>query len=80
MIQPRFFLNKSRSLFMRMLELQSQDFVCEVCGESAANPRMVGVESDRDITSPIRLCHRCGPIDIDLMQLCREITIDCTDN
>ena len=23
---------------MRMLELQSKDFVCEVCGESAANP------------------------------------------
>ena len=65
---------------MRMLELQSKDFVCEVCGESAANPRMVGVESDGDITLPIRLCHRCGPIDIDLMQLCREITIDCTDN
>ena len=35
---------------MRMLELQSKDFVCEVCGESAANPTMVGVESDRDIT------------------------------
>lgn len=65
---------------MRMLELQSQDFVCEVCGESAANPRIVGVESDRDITLPIRLCHRCGPIDIDLMQLCREITIACTGN
>ena len=65
---------------MRMLELQSKDFVCEVCGESAAKPRMVGVESDRDITLLIRLCHRCGPIDIDLMQLCREITIDCTDN
>jgi hypothetical protein len=80
MIQPRFFLNKPRSLFMRMLELQSQDFVCEVCGESAANPRMVGVESDRDITLPIRLCQRCGPIDIDLMQLCREITIACAGN
>jgi hypothetical protein len=63
-----------------MLELQSKAFVCEVCGESAANPRMVGVESDSDTISPIRLCHRCGPIDIDLMQLCREITIDCTDN
>ena len=65
---------------MRMLELQSQDFVCEVCGESAPNPRMVGVESDSDCISPIRLCHRCGPIDIDLMQLCREITIACTGN
>jgi hypothetical protein len=65
---------------MRMLELQSKDLVCEVCGESAANPRIVGVESDRDIALPIRLCHRCGPIDIDLMQLCREVTIGCTDN
>ena len=36
---------------MRMVDLQSQDFVCEVCGESAANARMVGVESDSDITS-----------------------------
>ena len=65
---------------MRILELQSKDFVCEVCDESAANSATVGLESDRDITWPIRLCHRCGPIDLDLMQLCREITIGCTDN
>ena len=65
---------------MRMLELQSQDFACEVCGESAANPRMVGVESDRDITTSIQLCRDCGPIDSDLMQLCRDITIGCTKN
>ena len=32
---------------MRMLELQSKDLVCEVCGESAANRTTVGVESDR---------------------------------
>jgi hypothetical protein len=65
---------------MRILELQSKDFVCEVCDKSAANSATVGLESDRDITWPIRLCHRCGPIDIDLMQLCREVTIGCTDN
>ena len=39
----------------------------------------VGVESDADSTWPIRLCHRCGPIDSDLMQLCREITIACAN-
>jgi hypothetical protein len=65
---------------MRILELQNKDLVCEVCGENIHNRTTVGVESDEDGTRPIRLCHRCGPIDIDLMQLCREITIGCTDN
>ncbi len=65
---------------MRLVHLQINDFVCEVCGDGADNAKTVGVELDNDFISPIRLCHRCGPIDIDLMQLCREITIDCTDN
>jgi hypothetical protein len=65
---------------MRILELQNKDLVCEVCGENIHNRTTVGVESDEDGTWPIRLCHRCGPIDIDLMQLCREITIGCTAN
>jgi len=63
-----------------MLELQNKDLVCEVCGENIDIRATVGLESDRDITWPIRLCHRCGPIDIDLMQLCREVTTGCTDN
>ena len=65
---------------MRMLELQNKDLVCEVCGENIHNRTTVGVQSDEDGTWPIRLCHSCGPIDSDLMQLCREITIGCTDN
>ena len=65
---------------MRILELQSKNFVCEVCDKSAANPATVGLESDRDIMWPIRLCRRCGLIDLDLMQLCREVTIGCRDN
>lgn len=65
---------------MRMLELQNKDLVCEVCGENIDNRTTVGLESDRDITGPVRLCRRCGPIDLDLMQLCREVTIGCTDN
>jgi hypothetical protein len=60
---------------MRLVQLQIKDFVCEVCGDGSDNATTVGVESDSDVISPIRLCHRCGPIDTDLMQLCREITI-----
>ena len=65
---------------MRTLELHSKRFVCEVCGERAANSTMIGVESDRDITTAIQFCRDGGPIDSDLMQLCRDITIGCTKN
>ena len=65
---------------MRILELYRKYFICEVCGERAANPTTIGVESDRDITTSIQLCHGCGPIDPDLMQLCRDITIGCIKN
>jgi hypothetical protein len=65
---------------MRLALLQIKDFVCEVCGDGADNTSTVGVESDSDVISPTRLCHRCGPIEIDLMQLCREITIACANN
>ena len=65
---------------MRILELQSKDFVCEICDKSVANSATVGLQSDRDTTWPVQLCRLCGPIDLDLMQLCREVTIGCTDN
>jgi hypothetical protein len=51
-----------------------------VCSESAANPATMGIESDRESTSPIQLCHGCGPINLDVMQLCREATIGRADN
>ncbi|HXV82543.1 MAG TPA: hypothetical protein VEG60_21985 [Candidatus Binatia bacterium] len=65
---------------MRLTHLQIKDFVCEVCGDGADKATTVGVELEGDFISPLRLCHRCGPIDLDLMQLCREITIDCNVN
>ena len=55
-------------------------FTCEVCGQSAANPTMLGIESEREIMLQISLCPSCGPIDLGLMQLCREITLGCTAN
>ncbi len=65
---------------MRTLEVHSKQSICEVCGESADNPTIIGVESERNLTRLIRLCHNCGPIDLDIMQLCREMTIRCSDN
>ena len=65
---------------MRTLELQNKNFVCEICEENNTNPIMAGVELDGDRMWPVRLCRGCGPIDLALMQFCREITIGCKDN
>lgn len=65
---------------MSILALQSKRFTCGICGQTAANPTTLGIESERDIMLQIPLCHGCGPIDLELMQLCREITIGCTLN
>jgi C4-type Zn-finger protein len=65
---------------MSILALHSKDFICEVCGQSAANPTTVGIEWEKDIMLQIPLCDSCGFIDLELMQLCREITLGCTVN
>jgi hypothetical protein len=65
---------------MSTLALHSKDFVCEVCGQIATNPTTVGIESEKDIMLQIPLCDTCGLIDLELMQLCREITLGCTAN
>jgi transcription elongation factor Elf1 len=65
---------------MPNLELNRKYFACEVCGKRTINPKTMGIELDKDAVSPIQLCHHCGPIDVDVMQLCRETTIGCTDN
>jgi len=65
---------------MSILELQNKHFTCEVCGQSAANPTTVGIESEKDIMLQISLCPSCGPLDLELMQLCREVTVGCTVN
>lgn len=65
---------------MHILEWNSKYFVCEVCGESTANPTTMGIQSDKDFAFPVQLCRFCGPLNLDLMQLCCEVTIGCTDN
>ena len=58
----------------------NRNFICEVCGESSAHPALTGIDMNRDAVSLIHLCQACGPVDLDLMQICRELTIGCADN
>ena len=74
------FLNQAEIFSMHLAALKVKDFVCEVCGDGEENAATVGAELERGIISPIRLCHRCGPIDIELMELCREITVGCMNH
>lgn len=65
---------------MDIIASPSKNFCCEVCGQSVANPTIVGIESERDSLSQVSLCYRCGPLDLELMELCREVTVGCTVN
>jgi transcription elongation factor Elf1 len=60
--------------------LQSKRFSCEVCGQTIAKATTLGVELESNVIRQIALCRTCGPIDLELMQLCREITLGCSSN
>jgi hypothetical protein len=45
-----------------------------------AKPTFAGIEVGGDTMLQISLCRGCGPVDFELMQLCREVTIGCSVN
>lgn len=60
--------------------LPREPFICEICEDvSATAPTMV-IEANLNWCAPIQLCPACGAVDLDLMQLCRETTINCSIN
>jgi hypothetical protein len=65
---------------MHISEPTAENFFCEVCEETAMNRLAMGMDSNREFNSPIQLCRQCGPIDLELMQICREATIQCRNN
>lgn len=65
---------------MLTMPLQSKRSKCEICGQAVANTVTLGIESERDVIMQIPLCRACGPIELEVMQLCREITIGCARN
>jgi hypothetical protein len=44
------------------------------------NSTTMGVEVHGHIALPIKRCLTCGPIDLDIMHLCRDVTIRCANN
>jgi RNase P subunit RPR2 len=65
---------------MFLSESQRELFFCEICEQLVVKPLTMGIESDQRFSSLIQLCPDCGPVDLDLMQLCRELTISCSLN
>lgn len=65
---------------MDMSKLQEKSVACEVCEEPMASPIISGLELKNFAQIPIRMCKSCGPIDLDVMQYCREIVTGCNDN
>jgi hypothetical protein len=65
---------------MRVPEFQAAGKVCEACDQKFRTKIVIGIEAAADAYSPVYLCEDCGPIDQELMQLCRELTIGCNEN
>ena len=65
---------------MDVSRLQEKNGACEVCEKLMINPTISGLELKNFTQIPIRMCPSCGPIDLDLMQFCREIVTGCNDN
>ncbi len=65
---------------MRARDIQASPNVCEACQQKVPTRVIVGLEANPSCQLPILLCKRCGPIELDTMQFCREIAIGCNDN
>jgi hypothetical protein len=65
---------------MRIPEFHAVRTVCEACDQDIVTKIVIGMKADANAYSPVYLCKKCGPIDIDLMQFCRELTIGCNEN
>jgi hypothetical protein len=55
-------------------------FLCEICGERSSASPLAGMDATDVLVLPIRMCSHCGPVYLELMQLCRELALDCLDN
>ncbi len=71
---------KNRDFYMCIYESAQKSFICEICQKPAVNPLTMGVESEIQFNSVIQLCRACGPVNLDLMQICRESTVGCMVN
>ena len=65
---------------MRVPETQEAKTLCEGCNQNVPITIVMGLEADGSSCSAVYLCDTCGPIDLPLMQYCREIVLGCNGN
>jgi hypothetical protein len=65
---------------MFSLAIKNEPFLCLVCGKITDKATFGGVDACENLLIPIEVCPDCGPIDLEAMQLCREIATDCMRN
>ena len=65
---------------MRRENIQKTLAVCEACEIGNLNQTVMGMEINESDQQPIYLCEKCGPIDLELMQFCRELVTRCDNN
>ena len=53
---------------------------CEICDNFVRVAPLSGIEEWQKLALPIRNCPDCGPVDLQVMQSCRESTIGCARN
>jgi hypothetical protein len=73
-----YLIRKRKKMFS--LEMKHEQFLCAVCGKITEKAALGGIDAFGNVLMPIEICRYCGPIDPEAMQLCREISSDCTRN
>jgi len=63
-----------------MIQTHKETYLCEICEGYFHRLLLGGIFSEESITSPIRICPKCGPIDWSVMQFCREAIVENFEN
>jgi len=65
-----------------MLAVTKLEFAttCLICEKFVRVAPLSGIEDSEKRALPIKNCPHCGPIDFEVMQLCREVVTRCKAN
>ncbi len=55
-------------------------FNCLICERFVRVAHLSGIEDSEKRALPIKNCPYCGPVDFEVMQLCREVVTGCKAN
>lgn len=58
-----------------MTEIKEIILTCDICGEGSKRNPVGGLLETMSMTIPLETCIYCGPIDLEVMQFCKESTV-----